>query len=229
MAEYGKPWNLHMEWNDLLFLHWAVPVSLIRPLIPKELEIDTWNGAAWIGIVPFTMANVYRKGRVEIPIGASFPELNVRTYVTHGGKPGVWFFSLDAGSLLTVVGARVTFGLPYYFAKMSSVSNGDKVHYRSIRHFSECQFEAEYRPISEVRQAKEGSHEYWLAERYRLYTKLPWGRVARAEIKHSPWPLQDAEFTILSNTMCPMIGEGTTPIAHFAKHLEVVSWSPIAL
>src|SRR4051794_18976444 len=111
-----SPWVMAMQWLDLLFMHWPVPAKALRSYIPRNLEIDTYDGTAWIGVVPFRMAGVRPRMTPALPWLSAFPELNVRTYVTIGGKPGVWFFSLDAGNPVAVEGARSLFHLNYYNA-----------------------------------------------------------------------------------------------------------------
>ena len=106
------------RWHDLLFAHWRCPVSDLRALIPAALEIDTFDSTAWIGVIPFYMSGVRLRGAPPVPTAHAFEEMNVRTYVTLDGRPGVWFFSLDAASSLAVIGARVGVSLPYFRAAM---------------------------------------------------------------------------------------------------------------
>ena len=113
------PWIMSQSWHDLLFAHWPIDASHLRPLIPAALEIDKFQGEAWIGVVPFRMSGVRLRATPALPTLSAFPELNVRTYVTHGGKPGVWFFSLDAANAIAVSVARAWFHLPYFNARMT--------------------------------------------------------------------------------------------------------------
>jgi uncharacterized protein len=225
-----KEWTIHMVWHDLLFLHWPVPVSNLRSLIPAGLEIDTYGGQAWIGVVPFSMSEVYRKGLKPFSSQSRFCELNVRTYVKANGKAGVWFFSLDTESLSTVLGARLTYQLPYYPAKMSSEVDGDSILYASKRFgiMRQCSFTARYTPKSQIKVSSKQTLEHWLTERYRLYTRTAFGQIAHSDIHHDTWPLQEAEVEVSKNTMhlavpglSPFTGE---PLVHFARRLEVVAW-----
>src|SRR5688500_5474109 len=131
---HARPWSVFMRWHELLFMHWPVPAAALRPLIPAGLELDTFDGSAWLGVVPFRMSGIRRRLLPPVPGTAAFPELNVRTYVTAGAKPGVWFFSLDAANRLAVRVARWTFHLPYYDATMSCTRDrAGEVAYRSTR------------------------------------------------------------------------------------------------
>ena len=172
------------------------------------------------------MSHIHARGLPAIPGLSSFPELNVRTYVTFGGKPGVYFFSLDAASLPAVWAARTFYHLPYFHAQMSCTSSGDSVNYSSRRYESEADLRATYCPVGPVALRQRGSLEHWFSERYCLYT-IHSGRVLHAEIHHLPWPLQDAEASFEVNTMASASGivlPGVPPILHFAKKLDVLIW-----
>jgi len=220
-----------MRWHDLLFLHWPIRPELMRPLIPEELDLDTFDGYCWIGIVPFRMSGVRPR---YIPISFAFPELNVRTYVKRRGRAGVWFFSLDAASWIAVRVAR-WFGLPYYDARMTARLDGDAVHYRSARFqtaASPAVFMASYRPTGAIYQAKPGTLDHWLTERYCLYSARNRGRIVYGDIHHPSWWLQPAEVELGKNTMTKPIGialPDTRPISHFARTQEVVAWPIVAL
>jgi uncharacterized protein len=221
-----RPWVMTQSWHDLLFAHWRVEERLLRPLIPASFDIDRFDGSAWLGVVPFTMTNVTLRGVPPVPWLSAFPELNVRTYVSpRDGKRGVFFFSLDAGRLLAVLGARAMFRLPYFAAAMRVTHSGDTVQYQSRRRGGPA-FVARYEPAGPVFTAARGSLEFFLTERYCLYHVDPFGRPSRLEIHHDPWPLQPALAEIEENTMTDGLGvrlEGA-PLLHFAKRLDVVAW-----
>jgi uncharacterized protein len=230
------PWIMKQEWHDLLFAHWAVPLDALRPLIPRELKIDTFGGQAWLGVVPFRMSGVRMRGTPAIPGLSRFPELNVRTYVVRDGKPGVWFFSLDAANAVAVWGARTLFHLPYFLAAMSCAEDAGWIRYRSQRkdrRGSAASLVASYRAVGQSFHAQAGSIEYFLAERYCLYTADDKGRVIRCEIHHPPWPLQLAEAAIAENTMAAATGiaiaELKPELLHFSRRQDVVVWAPQAL
>jgi uncharacterized protein len=232
----GGPWIMKQEWHDLLFAHWAAPVDVLRPLIPQQLEIDTFGGQAWLGVVPFRMSGVRMRGTPAIPGLSRFPELNVRTYVVRDGKPGVWFFSLDATNELAVWGARTLFHLPYFLAAMSCAEDAGWIRYesrRKDRRGSAASLRARYRAIGEVFHAQPGRIEYFLAERYCLYTADEKGHIMRCEIHHLPWPLQLAEAEIQENTMAAAAGITITDqkpeLLHFSRRQEVVVWAPQVL
>jgi uncharacterized protein YqjF (DUF2071 family) len=134
----SSPWVMRQKWHDLLFMHWRIPPQTLRPLVPAALELDHFEGSAWLGVVPFRMTGVRLRGTPAIPGLSAFPELNVRTYVSAGGKPGVWFFSLDAASAIAVAAARAWFHLPYFRARMSLEAHGDEIRYQSHRTHRIC-------------------------------------------------------------------------------------------
>jgi uncharacterized protein YqjF (DUF2071 family) len=227
------PWIMTQTWNDLLFAHWPVEASQLIPRIPHGIELDLYQGRAWVGIVPFYMTNVALRGTPAVPGLSAFAELNVRTYVRVGDKPGVYFFSLDAASRLAVRVARRFYHLPYFYASMSVYEIGGSIDYTSHRydrHGRPAELVARYEPAGESFPPEPGSLEYFLTERYCLYTTDTQGWVRIAEIHHPPWPLQmaDAEFQI--NTMAAASGihlPATTPLLHFAKRQDMVAW-PLA-
>ena len=223
------PWLMTQSWHDLLFAHWRVDVAVLRARVPAALPLDLYDGEAWVGIVPFRMTNVAPRGVPPFPIVSAFPELNVRTYVAVNGKPGVYFFSLDAGSALAVVAARTLFGLPYFSADMQVATVGGGIHYASHRTSgSVAAFEASYRPVGPVRAPAPGTLEHFLTERYCLYTAGPGSRVTRVEIHHPAWPLQQADAEIHVNTMADVAGiplPASAPLLHFSKRQDMVAWA----
>jgi len=219
------PWIMHQTWNDLLFAHWPAPVEAIRPLVPAVLPLDTFNGQCWVAVTPFHMTGVRPRGIPPLPGISALPELNVRTYVTYQNKPGVFFFSLDAGSWFAVWGARATYHLPYFHASMKIVSHNGWFEYDCVRGPG-TEFHGKYKPVADVQLRAPGSIEHWLTERYCLYTVVG-DSVYRAEIHHEQWPLQDAVAEIPVNTMAaaahielPRI----PPLTHFSKRLHVLIW-----
>jgi uncharacterized protein YqjF (DUF2071 family) len=216
---------MEQTWNDLLFAHWPVPATVLRPLIPSGLPLDTFDGECWVAVTPFHMTGVRARWMPPIPGTAQFPELNGRTYVTYGGKPGVFFFSLDAASRVAVWGARTAYHLPYYFAQMKVTQEDGHFRYESVRN-SGTLLRASYSPVGAVQLRKPGTIEHWLTERYCLYTVFR-GSVYRAEIHHEPWPLQDAHAEFSANTMASASGivlPDVSPLLHFSKKLEVLVW-----
>lgn len=224
------PWVMAMQWHDLLFMHWPVSPAALRPLIPPALELETFDGSAWLGVVPFWMRGVRPRLAPTMPWVSAFPELNVRTYVRAEGKQGVWFFSLDAGNPLAVQVARAAFHLPYFDAQMVAVREGEGVYYRSVRTHPgapPAALEVRYRPAGPVYRAAAGTLDAWLTERYCLYAANRRGRVWRGEIHHAPWPLQPAEAELRDNRMADQLGlrlPDTAPLLHFVRRLDVVAW-----
>jgi uncharacterized protein YqjF (DUF2071 family) len=221
-----RPWRLFMRWHELVFLHWPVRPQLLQPLIPPHIELDTFDGRSWIGVVAFRMSGVRPRW---VPFSFAFPELNVRTYVKTPGRPGVWFFSLDATSWIAVRAARWQ-GLPYYDARISVRLETDTVHYRSVRihkNAAPAELDASYRPTGAMYRAAPDTLDHWLTERYSLYSADHAGRVVYGEIHHLPWPLQRAETELRLNSMTAPMGfelPSTKPEGHFARCLEVVAW-----
>jgi uncharacterized protein len=221
------------RWHDLLFAHWAVPPDQLRAVLPPVLPLDTFDGRAWIGVVPFRMTGVRPRGVPPLPGLSAFPELNVRTYVTMEGKPGVYFFSLDAASALAVAAARWGFGLPYFRARMAAARDRESIAYRSRRTHRgapPAALAARYRPLTDVRPSRPGTIEYWLTERYCLYTVNARQHVSRLEIHHRPWPLQAAEAEFEINTMTAPLGVELRgePLLHFARFIQMYAWLPQA-
>ena len=232
------------RWHDLLFAHWPVAAADLRALVPPQLEIDLYENQAWIGVVPFRMSGVRLRATPSLPWLSAFPELNVRTYVTHGGKPGVWFFSLDAANPIAVAVARAWFHLPYFRtrircrseATLSSRTNPGSnatIVYRSSRIHPGAPpalLECVYRGAGPPFEPRSGSLEHFLTERYCLYAADPIGNLFRGEIHHPPWLLQEtAEVAFHSNTMAQAAGltlPSAPPLLHFAKFQHVVVWSP---
>jgi uncharacterized protein len=226
------PWVMAQRWHELLFAHWPVPAGALRPLVPASLDLDTREGQAWLGVIPFRMSGVRLRGTPALPRLSAFPELNVRTYVVRNGKPGVWFFSLDAGNAAAVAVARAWFHLPYFRARMRSREDGGWIEYRSVRTHSGApvaELAVRYRPRGEERAPEPGSLEHWLTERYCLYAVGSRGRIFCGEIHHPRWRLREADAEFERNTMAAALGvvlPEMPPILRFAERQEVVIWAP---
>ena len=221
------------RWHDLLFAHWRCPTSELRRLIPAPLEIDTCDGTAWIGVVPFYMSGVRMRGMPPLPTAHAFEELNVRTYVTLDGRPGVWFFSLDCASMLAVIGARLGIHLPYFRAAMRMTRPDSGTRRYHSRRWSiagrPAAFAGTYGAIGPVAVPVRESLEHFLTERYSLYAS-DGRRIWRAEIVHAPWPLQRAVAIIEHNSMIEAAGIRThehPPLLHFAAFQDVRVWWPV--
>jgi len=225
----SRPWIMKQVWHDLLFAHWPIPLNEMRQLVPLALELDCYDGNAWLAVTPFHMSGIRARFLPPLPGWSAFPELNVRTYVSYKGVPGVYFFSLDAGNRTAVEVARRSYFLPYFYARMKVDAQKDDVQYSSSRVRGAAEFSGRYRPVGAVRIREKGSLEHFLTERYCLYAARPSGDIMRGHIHHATWPLQDAEAEILSNTVAAAAGirlPGVPPILRFAKRLEVLVWWP---
>ena len=223
---------MRMRWRDLLFAHWVVEPAALRPLIAPSLEIDTFEGRAYVGVVPFGMEDVAPRGLPALPFISAFPEVNVRTYVRDGDRDGVWFFSLDADRRLAVEGARLAFHLPYFHARMSMRRDGESVEYRSTRRDRRGppgEIDVRYRPTGPAQPAPPCSLDRWLTDRLRLFAVDREGHVSSASIYHAPWPLRPAEAEFRLETLAAADGiELSGPPVHlaFADVLDVRAWWP---
>lgn len=228
------PWVMTQSWHDLLFAHWPIPAPIMRALVPPQIELDLFDNTAWVGVVPFRMSGVRPRLVPAVPWLSAFPELNVRTYVKArdpaNPRPGVYFFSLEAANPVAVAIARSLFKLPYFNAQMSLREDGSCIHYQSHRTHrgaSPAEFLARYGPTGEIYQARVGTLERWLTERYSLYTTGPSGRLYIGEIHHQLWPLQPAEAEIEINTVAAASQidlPAIPPFLHFARRLDVIIW-----
>lgn len=231
-----RPWRLAQSWCDVLFLHWPMDADVLRARLPAGMALDTHGGRAWISVVPFRMADVHLRGLPRIPGTGAFPETNVRTYVTVGERPGVFFFSLDAASRLAVEGARRWFHLPYFKAVMSVESapgpHGPHLRYRSRRtdrRGMPAEFDARCSPTGPPEAAARGTLSHFLAERYCLFAVRPDGTLLRGDVHHAPWPLQPVDVEIERCTLLTALRlpEPTdAPLAAWAARVDVPTWAP---
>ena len=226
---------MYQSWGKLLFLHWPLPAELLRPLIPDSLVIDTFDGAAWIGITPFTMWGVRPAFLPPIPFLSESHELNVRTYVHLDGVPGIWFLSLDASNPIAALGARLTFHLPYFNAHMSFEQRDQTIYFtsrRTHRNATPAGFEAVWTVGNKLPQSEPDSLQFFLTERYTLYSSRG-DALYRARIFHPPWPLHEARLlsfrsTMISSQGLPSLGDG--PILHQqGEPLKVSVWPRIRI
>lgn len=220
-----EEWIHAQTWENLLFAHWRVPIDQLRPHVPEELPLDTFDGTAWVGLTPFRISGLRARGLPPLPLVSSFLELNVRTYVELDGRAGIYFFSLDAESSLAVEAARRLYRLPYFRARMSADFVRGEIDFASQRvEGRRAALHARYRPHGEATPPAPGSLEHFLTERYCLFT-MHEDRVHWVQIHHPPWPLQQAEVEIAENTMPPpgieLSGE---PQCHFSARQDVVLW-----
>jgi uncharacterized protein YqjF (DUF2071 family) len=227
-SDPSQKWIMKQTWNDLLFAHWPVPVEKLREHVPSSIEIDTFDGYAWIGVVPFWMSNVRPAYLPAVPYLSTFPELNVRTYIYHHEKPGVYFFSLDATQWLAVELARKLYHLNYLHANITyGLQNKNTVmNYHSIRkdrRAAPAQLDISYQPTSAPFVSHADSIEHWLTERYCLYVMRN-HKVSRVDIGHSPWLLQQAEADIRINSMNDKFQihlPDRPQLLHYSKKLDV--------
>ena len=232
----GQP-IMHQNWGKLLFMHWRLDKRLLRPLIPEPLEIDTFDGSAWIAVAPFTMWDIRALPPFLPPVPglSSAHELNVRTYVYLDNVPGVWFFSLDCNSVAAVLAARAFYHLPYYKAEIElTEKNASQEHsfdrfidYSLVRtDHPPAEFHASWKIGEKLPTSQPGSLEFFLTERYCLYSEND-DKLYRARIHHAPWPLQKAELVSLKSSMIESHGLPTPqgdPLLHYCEELSVDIW-----
>jgi len=228
-------WEMTQRWNDLLFAHWPVPVAQMAELLPEGLQVDTFQGSAWLGVVPFWLDRIKIRGVPPIPGARSFPDLNLRTYARdeYNGTRGVYCFSLDASNLLAVTLARAFYNLPYYWAEMRLEQRSEReFSFYSRRRFSSQPviFKARYRglgPTHKLAEYRSGTLEHFLTERYCLFTRNRAGQPVRASIHHVAWPLEDAEAEIERNDLPSAIGlslPNEEPVLHYSRRLAIYVW-----
>jgi uncharacterized protein len=225
-----SPWLMGQTWRNLLFAHWPLDPAMAAPLVPPPLELETYDDRAWIGVTPFVLTGFRLSVTPPLPYVSTFPELNVRTYVSFGGKPGIYFFSLDAASRMAVEGARRLYHLPYFLAEMEARTTAGEVAFRSRRldeRGGEARLRIRYRADGAGAASQPGSLGHFLTERYCLYAED--GHVAfRAEIHHPPWQLREARAEIAENSMAPagLTLPDSEPLLHYSEVQDVLVWRP---
>jgi uncharacterized protein len=221
------PWVMGQSWIDLLFAHWAVPESALRAVVPARIPIDTFDGTAWIGLTPFEVVGLHPRALAPMPWLSRFPELNLRTYTTIDGRPGIWFFSLDAARTAAATVARLTYQLPYRHARMAIARAGKRIEYRSRARIAPAVLRAAYEPTGPATHPAPGTLEHFLTERYCLYTVDRHARLRRADIHHLPWALQPARAELAENTMTEPLEirlPAQQPLLHYAARQDVLVW-----
>jgi uncharacterized protein YqjF (DUF2071 family) len=225
-----RSWFMGQTWKHLLFMHWRVEPETLMGVVPPELPLDLRDGAAWIGITPFRVEGLRLRGTPPPPVLSRFLEVNARTYVTCGGKPGIYFLSLDASSRAAVIAARRTYRLPYFRTDASCTERDGEFGFRSSRKSGDgpaADLEVAYRPVGGTLPVREESLERWLTERYCLYTLDEDRAVHRGDIHHPPWPLRAAQAEIGANSMVAGFGlelQGE-PVLHYSERQDVVLWT----
>jgi uncharacterized protein len=222
---------MHQKWHNLLFLHWPVDPQVLRPFIPPQLEVDAFEGHAWIGITPFTLNDVHLTAIPPIPSLSSFHELNVRTYVHYNGLPGIWFFSLDTSKVLPAVAARLFFMVPYFKAQIEFWQTADQFNFDLTRVASRARFRASWKTGVRLRDPDLESLAFFLVERY-CYFAVENQSTYLTRIYHHPWILDEASILSLESTMIDILGipqPTADPLAYFSGEQSVDIWAPAQL
>lgn len=224
-------WIMKQSWRNLLFIHWPIQPELLRPYIPPSLQLDIFNGSAWLSVVVFDMIGIYPRGCSSVSLTPKFSEVNVRTYVQYEGKPGVYFLSLDVGDWASLHIAKKWYRLPYYHAVTSIRKIGQTFHYESIRKgksTTSITSKGTYTPVSDVFFSRKETLEHWLTERYCLYSTDQKANLYCGEIHHRPWPLQQTEIEITSHTLFHPYHidvKDVQPVYHFSKGIDTLFWN----
>ncbi len=235
-------WLFSQSWNDALFAHFPIDPLTLRRLVPEALTLDLYDGVAWLTISPFCISHLRPSGVPPLPGLSSFPQVNLRTYVTMQGKPGLFYFSADVANLSAVWFARIFFRMQYWQSKIQISGATIRAHNpaeRTIR--VRCsrlhgpaaldgpvKFDAAYSPEGKIERARRGSLDEFLTERYCVYS---WNRrkFYRTEVHHQPWPLQRASVEIRANTIAEPLGLALPiepALCHFSRSLKMLIWAP---
>lgn len=209
-ATAPRPWVMRMTWRELLFAHWRLAPDVIQRRLPAGVTVDRFDNAAWLGIVPFRMTGIRPRGLPGflpgLPTTAAFTELNVRTYVRVNGRPGVWFFSLDAPHRLPVAVARRAYHLNYQLAAMRTWREDGWIAYRSMRRRGDAGYVGRHRPIGAAATPDPGTLAEFLTARYRMFMVDRRGRLRQADVRHASWRVSEAQAEIELNTMARPLG-----------------------
>lgn len=225
------PWIMAQSWQNVLFISWPMPVERLRPLVPSKMEIDTYNGQAWLSLLPMRMVDLHLRDLPPLPEASTFPEINLRTYVRVNHQPGIFFFSIDAAAHLGAWVAQHLFHLPYLYAEMSLSQQSDGFYLESHRaastKVSAADFVATYQPVGDPSPSEPGSLEQFLVERYTLFSQDPLGVLYRGDIHHPLWKLQPVKVNIETNTI-PQAARlelpDTAPLYHYSPGTQSILW-----
>ncbi len=228
-------WAMTQRWNDMLFAHWPVPAQTLAEKLPDELQVDTFQGSAWLGVAPFWMDRMKIRGVPPIPGARSFPALSLRTYVRdqRTGVPGMYFFSLDVSSLLAVGVGKVFYHMPFHWAQMRLEQKSDRefsFYGRRLLSSWPVAFRARYKglgPTHKLAENRSGTLENFLMERSCLFARNRAGQTIRASLHHVPWPLEEAEAEIEQNDLAASIGiclPNEKPVLYYSRRLAVYIW-----
>jgi hypothetical protein len=224
----SKTWIMKQKWNHVLFLHWPISPVHLRPLVPGALQIDTYDGKAWLGMIIFEMGGIYPRRFPGLSLTLPFSEINVRTYVTYKGEPGIYFLSIDVNNWASLQIAKRWYHLPYHPAKVSIRKSGKSLSFEGIRKKEPLKVKGSYTPRRDVYMSRADQLDYWFTERYRLFSTDALSNLYTAAIDHPPWPLQQADVSFEKNTLFspfPFKLAEDTPIAHYSHGVQTNFWN----
>lgn len=215
----NKKWNFYHEWNEVVFLHYKISKDKLQEFMPKEVNIDLFEGEAWVSLVAFKMEKIRPKGLFSFPLISNFPELNLRTYVEYKGKQGVYFLSIEAGKRISSFIAATISGLPYQFANQIKSANAFKSSKK------ENSFEFEYQTGERLNKS---SLDKWLTERYLVIQDVK-NRLVSFDVHHTPWPIQKLNIKKFEVTGYCNLVSNKPDLAHYSKGVSVLSWPGVVL
>ncbi|MBS4202106.1 DUF2071 domain-containing protein [Bacillus sp. FJAT-49732] len=227
----SKKWIMRQKWSNVFFMHWPIQPELLQPYIPSSIEVDTYDGFAWLGVIIFNIDGIYLRGFPPVSFRPAFPEINLRTYVKCDNKPGIYFLSLDVDDWTSYTLAKRWLNVPYHPAKISIQKNVDTFHYESLRMGSSntpivCK--GSFTPQSNIFHPNSDTIDHWLSERYCFFSNDQRSNMYCLDIHHHPWPLQKADAVIKKNDLFKPFSfhlEDEKPILHFSQGVEALIWN----
>ena len=215
----SKSWKYYQEWNKALFFHYRVNKDILKELVPNDLEIDEINGSAWVSLVAFTMEKIRPRFLPAFPPISDFDEINLRTYVTKNGKPGVYFLSIEAGKLFSALLAKSLSGLPYEKSNINRTENSYQANHLK-RNFTLL---ADFHAGMSVKHKTE--LDLFLTERYCLYLEEN-NQLFRYEIQHLPWKINQLELDFLNidYQINDLVIDSRPDLVHYSEGVQVVAW-----
>ncbi|MBI1880661.1 MAG: DUF2071 domain-containing protein, partial [Chloroflexi bacterium] len=221
------PWLMALNEEHVLFMHWPIPAEHLRPLVPTQMELDTYDGQAWLSLIPLRMGSLHLRWLPPIPGTSTIIQVGLRTYIHVNHEPAIYYLTQYADNDLYIWVARYLFQLPYHKARMTFSPQQAGFHFECHEPASGAEFVASYRPVGQPSPATPGSLEHFLLERYTLFSQSPAGKLYRGVVGHAPWPVQQIEVDIERNTIPSVMGltlPPAAPLLHFSPGVHDIAW-----